>query len=450
MVDSEEIVWGWLNGLVRRAAIGHLLYLLFAVACCLLVLSAVDRGNGLEDLGTYSNDHSRLTESFVDMAGHATELAGSPARAPAMSAIEPLRRSVIEAKRVGAEGFGCADAWIAGLRHLQRIPAKIASNCPSSFEKCEIPHEKLLLEDLVGFEQGMATVEDLLPALERACLGSGRQQSFCTYYLVQRDRDIQALNGLVSSHYREPLPASSAAEGRGKCEAERTFLTARMAIAARIDPSARAQTLADFERLGETIREARVAIRSADTRISASPGGGILTLLIPKNISFPLLHLLCLTASLYAYLHIHRLLRLTRAYALPSERLLYALYPQASHIFTAPVFGGSARRQAGARLRSHMPALLTVAFDLIPYVALGLAAVSALAAAVLATGLTGLSGAEEFSSLAVVISLALVVLQAIVTWGYRVEQRAVRRRFDEWIQAEAVQSGHQPGEGNSP
>ncbi|WP_188820391.1 hypothetical protein, partial [Novosphingobium indicum] len=83
-MDAAELIWGWLNGLVRRAVIGVLFYLLFAIVCALLVVLGLEKGQGLGELDGLSREHSRFSEAFLDIAEHATEVAGSPSRAKAV------------------------------------------------------------------------------------------------------------------------------------------------------------------------------------------------------------------------------------------------------------------------------------------------------------------------------------------------------------------------------
>ncbi|MDB5711573.1 MAG: hypothetical protein JWL96_3643 [Sphingomonas bacterium] len=432
-MDTAEIIWGWMNGLVRRVAIGSLLFLLFSAASLLLYLAAVNRVGGLGELDASEFNHTKLVDSFIDMGQHASELAGSSSRAAAMDAIEPLRRSLIDARKANLSKFACAGAWIEGLENLQRVPAILAANCDGTGEKCEVSHDRIKLDDLAGFEQGMASVEDVLPQLEHACLGPQSKDGFCIYYRRERERDIQALNALVSSHYGEYVPKGirlKTGQPESPCRAERGYLRSWKAVASKIDPMAGPVTLADFERLGETVSQARVAIRSSDSQISAAPGGGILTLLIPKSVSFPLLHWLGLVAICYAYMNLRRLLSLTRSHQLDGDHTLYGLYPTTSHVFTSPAFGRSAElpRRLGTVVR--FPARVTaVLFDWIPYIA-AFVAICALALAYL----LGPKEAEEFSGTTKGISAAAVFLQVSVTVAFWRAQTHLSKRFEIWIQ----------------
>jgi hypothetical protein len=368
------------------------------------------------------------------MAGHATELAGSSSRAQARASIEPLRQSLIDAKQSRAPGFACAKTWIIGLERLQQIPSRITGNCVPATDHCEVALDVLLLDELVGIEQGLAAVEDLIPAFDRACLRKVDPPNFCRYFLAQRERDIQALYGLVSSHYREPLPGTATKHnprGNQVCAADRTYLTSWKSLARNIDPAASPTTLADFERLGDTVKEARLAMRSSDTRLSASPGGGIFTVLVPKNVSYPLLQYLSLVAISYAYLNQRRLLQLLRSHVLLAHHDLYALLPHAAPQLTSPAFGRSSAKPLQEGIVHRLPWLITTAlFDIIPYVACCIGVTSV----ILATCF-GPKGSEEFSSVAVVLSAVAAVLQLIVTTAYFEAQRKIRIKFAAWVTA---------------
>jgi hypothetical protein len=186
--------------------------------------------------------------------------------------------------------------------------------------------------------------------------------------------------------------------------------------------------LADFERLGESITARRVAISSEDTRVSSAPAGGLLTVLLPANVSFPLLHLLTLAAALYALLHIRRLRRLTAAHSPGSERELYRLYPVASHVFTAPVFGRSHESDAGqapvARVAAKITSLL---FDSIPVAAVAVSALGVAGATAL-----NMAGSVSFSPGSLGVSWLLFVGQAVSAHAYTAEQRSVKAHYLQW------------------
>lgn len=430
-MDTAELYWSWLNGLVRRASVGVLFFLFFAVTSFLLFLAAYDRDTGLSHLGDYSREHSRFSESFLDIADHATEVAGARSRANALSAVQPLRRSLISARDKEISELSCAETWIDGLRKFQEIPAKVSRSCMPSGDECTVPHDELLLEDLIAFEKGMASVQDLLSTLDQFCFSEAAEDDVCGYYRAHREGEISALQGLVGSHYREQREMRSRRRTRAtgeECAADHTSLISAERFVDAVDPTARPRSLADFERLGKSITARRVAIESEDTRVSSAPAGGLLTVLLPRNVSFPLLHFLALAAALYALLHIRRLRRLTTAHSLGDERKLYRLYPVASHVFTAPVFGRSHEADSDQTLVTRAAAQITsFLFDSLPLAAVTVSALGVVGATILHTG-----GSISFSAGSLIVSWLLLVAQLVSARAYAAEQRAVKTHYRAW------------------
>ncbi|GGN62902.1 hypothetical protein GCM10011349_47020 [Novosphingobium indicum] len=350
-----------------------------------------------------------------------------------MSAVQPLRQSLLAAQNANLPELGCSSTWLDGLRKFQTVPGKIASACSKASTECEIPHQKLLLEDLVDFEKGIASVQDSLKAFDRLCYGSLAKPSYCGYYLEHRDDQIGALDSLVSSHYREKPEARTALwsifSEAETCAADRTFLTSSNRLVSGVDSTARPRTLADFERLGETISAMRVAMQTEDTRVRSAPAGGMFTVQLPKDASLPILQFLGLISILYAFLHVRRLRRLATAHTLDNGHLLYSLYPVASHAFTAPVFGvrthGDPASRSAARFSAHMT---SIAFDWIPLIALSCAG-----AAVLGALFLRLLGNDEFSPWAIALAAIFFALQLVVTLAYRSEQHVAKDEFNQWV-----------------
>jgi hypothetical protein len=432
-VDAAEFYWGWLNGLVRRVAIGVLFYLLFAVICALLVLSTLERDHALENLDSYSREHNKLTGTFLEVAAAATELAGAKRRAGAMSAVQPLRESLAAVRDAKLASVPCADSWLEGLRNLQAIPSRIAASCRWSDATCEVPHDKLVLDDLVAFEKGIASAQDMLGKFDILCFSDEARPAFCRYYLEHRDKEVAELGGMIFAYYREKVPPQPGVKRllnkSRSCESDVTYLTSARALEAEIDPTARPRTLSDFESLGATIATTRVAMQSEDTRLSSAPAGGFFTVLIPKDVSFPVLNFLGLTAILYAFLQLRRLRILGASHTLEAHRVLYRLYPNASHVFTAPVFGVGAKVPTGNWARGGSVWLASIMFDKIPFVARWISALAVVGAIVLLA-----SDTNELSILGVGISAMLFVLQAIATRAYRLEQAALQQQFTEWVE----------------
>ncbi len=421
-MDSSEIFWRWLTGLVRRVSVGVLLYFLFAMVSVLLYLSEGERNSGLDELSRYSNEHTRYTEAFADIARYMTALGSS--KSTARIAIQPLRLSLMSDQIPGLPEFACAGSWVEGLRRLQSIPADLAARCARSEEQCQVTRERLLLDDLVAFERGIASVQDAVQVMDRYCNRRDAYESICGYYLSEGN-EIAALNSFVGSYYRErpSRPAGGSEQGL-ICDADRASLTGAARLVAEIDPTARPRTLADFERLGRTVSDARVAIQSQDTRMSGAPPGGIMTVSIPKQAGLPTLALFGLLAALYAILQIRRLKRLVLSYRPTEGDDIFRLYPVASSAFTIPVFGG-AGGAPGDGNGTHLAAVLNNwLFDHIPLLAWALMVFSI-------GGLTYVrwNGGTQLSLVGIGLAWLFLILQAAVIVGFYCEQRAVRAHF---------------------
>ena len=438
-MDKQELFWGWFAGLVRRAALGILLFFSFATVAILLLLAEKGREDSLSKLSRFSADHARFTVAFVDIADHATDLASSGKRASAMSAVQPLRLSLIAARDLGTPRFQCAGVWADGLQRLQQVPASILESCGSPDEQCEVRHADLLLDDLVSFEMGLASARDALREIDQLCNGPAPSDAVCRYYLARDgENEVEALDGFVGSHYQERSSSSarrlSQSTGPQACAASQTLLTSASRLVSEIDPAARPRTLADFERLGQTITEARVAVQAEDTRVSGAPAGGIFSVLIARDVSLPIVNMLALLAILYALLQIRRLGRLVSSLPLDSANPHYALYPSASSTFTSPVFKGSgwtadAKRinKISSRISSKLACLV---FDYIPQIALSISIIG-----IIGVSFLKVHGSNQFSYAGISISCIIVILQFVTTAAYVGEQKEIRSRFAGWVDA---------------
>jgi hypothetical protein len=433
-MDDLQIVWSWLNGLVRRVTIGTLLFLFFSIISLLLVLSSAIRERDLRHLGDYSQLHARFSDEFLAVASLAADLSGTRARA--MQPVEPLRRALADAGSFDLPDMQCANTWLHGLRDLQSVPDDLAGGCDMEGDTCIIRHERIILSDLIAFERGIAAVQDALPALERVCFQDNAPPAVCTYYRAHREKEIAGLSTFVGRHYRQTLaPADRALldvrVDREICPSQNTLLSAAPRLVAAIDPTARPRTLSDFEKLGESISTRRVAIQSEDTRVSSAPAGGLLTVLVPKDVSLPVLQLCGFLAVLYGFLNIRRLDRLTSSTELGDERKIYALYPVASPGFTSVVFGGAAEGEPISSRPTRLASLLTdTLFSWIPVGAL-LTSVGALVGAALLWA----SDSGVFSTPSITIAALLTLLQTIATLALQRERQAVRDRFNQWTAA---------------
>lgn len=448
MVDKEEFLWGWFTGLVRRAATGILLFFLFAAVAILLVVAEKGREDSLSQLSHFSSEHARFTAAFIDIADHATDLAGSGKRASATSAIQPLRLSLLAARDQRTPRFQCAEIWADGLQRLQQVPASIIELCDSPDQQCQVNHANLLLDDLVNFEMGLASAQDALREIDRLCHGQNASDAVCSYYLTRdSDNEIEALGGFLGSHYQERRSSGSRRSSSGPqvCAASQTYLTLASRLVGEIDPTARPRTLADFERLGQTITEARVAVQAEDTRVSGAPAGGIFSVLIARDVSLPIVNLLALLAILYALLQVRRLGRLVSSAPLSGTNSLYGLYPGASSTFTSPVFSGSGhfadmvtREKLSSRISGRLIGLM---FDHIPTVALLLSVIGVLGVSILRG-----FGSNQFSYFGISISWIIVVLQIVATRAYVGEQKEIRSRFAGWVDAPLEQQPASEGD----
>lgn len=428
-VDGGQLVWSWLNGLVRRATIGTLFFFIFSAVSALLVIAAAGRETDLRNLDGYSQLQAHYTDAFLEMAGLGADLTGI--RASQMQPIEPLKRALNEAQRQHAPGLACAGSWLKGLEDLQLVPLRLGNVCAQDNDTCDIPHDKIVLADLIAFERGIGAVQDGLPALDRFCFSSAAKASICSYYVDHRDKEISGLRTLVEKHYRQSLSEDDrrllrVRRSKAECPASSGFLANYAAVVTAIDPAARPRTLTDFEKLGESISARRVAIQSEDTRVSSAPAGGLFTLLVPRDVSLPVLYFFGFLSILYGFLNIRRLDRLSTSTELGDERRLYKLYIVASHIFTAPVFGAEGLAKPPSSWISKVAALLAGAlFNWIPVTALFISFASLAAAAMLVSS-------SGFSLLSVVATASIAALQAIATAGFMRERQALRGLFNLW------------------
>jgi hypothetical protein len=427
-MDWGELVWTWLNGLVRRVTTGILFFFLFSVISLLLVISTGQRERDLRHLEGYSQLHAHYTDAFLEVAGLGTNLRSS--KTSAMQPVEPLRRALKRAQELKTPELACARVWLNGFRDLQLVPENLANACPSEGETCQIPHAKILLGDLVAFERGIGAVQDALPAIDKYCFSKQPDRETCSYYLQHRDKDIYGLSSFVEKHYRQTLPQSERRllglkPKTLECAAESPFLADYVALVREIDPTARPRTLADFEKVGESISTRRVAIQSADTNVTSAPGGGILTLSVPRDVSLPIFQFLGLLSIAYAFLNIRRLDRLSRGTDLGSDREHYKLFTVASHTFTAPVFGsGLPANPAPTGMARTTAAILVVGlFNWIPSAA---CLVSIFVAALMWMSESG------FSLVSAALVAGITLLQTVTNFALFKEQRAVKAQFQVW------------------
>lgn len=420
-MNTDDVVWEWFNGLVRRTTFGVLVF----VACCLvtslLVSARWTRDQELSDLGAYTSLHRK----YVRALRHTAELADRLDRdVRVREAVEPVRRQLAVAVESSPRPLPCAETCLRDLEGLQVRWRPLTAGAWTPAVGREVD-----LRTLGAFERGLVALQQVQASFEQFCERPSRRANVCDYYRDFGERHVGALAQFRGNHFQQTLTeAETRMLGLPPGAAAAPLLTHHRRVAFLIDPSARPTTLAEFEALEAAISARRVSVQTQDTRLTSAPAGGLFTMALPQEASYVALNAIGFLAILFAFLNIHKLNGLLAAHPANANAPIYALAPVASSAFSAPVFGRPRIAALNPGWARRISRFLLSIFSQAPLIALGCAI----------TGyfllLPDTFGARV-SPASLVASAALLGLQAIVLVAFVRERHALVAQFFSWAAA---------------
>lgn len=358
-MDWEATHWNWHAGLVRRAALGLVLYVASVVLICVLTAAAWSERQRLDELAQLAQLHRTMVQAYASLDTMAGQLSNDPSLRLARGAIEPMsnaldRVDVESANAAGVEDSDCVKPWVVALRTLQFAPYSAAGPCDprgAGSWRCREGQDRLELDSLAEFEKGLHAVvliESYLtskvgcralrdergvlvttPAHHaQACRVFGRigetswrqLENFATRYTSPEASDISTLRRVAVD----------------RCFPARSPLQTYAPFAARVRGSGAALSVDNFVQLSEKLSEEGRMIVGRQQGVTAGPSG-LVSMYLDRNTSAFLLAVGGFLALAYATLNLRKLRALNGHLGL-SEREEYRTFTRLSQMFTLPVF----------------------------------------------------------------------------------------------------------------
>lgn len=442
-MDREQHHWDWHAGLVRRAALGLVLYVASVVLFCILTASAFNDRNRLDELAQLGEAHRTIGEAYASLDDLAARLSTSRSMGTARSAIEPMARALERVEPApsnsGVSRLPCLESWAEALRALQSPPYSLETPCDTRGAgswRCQQGRERLQLKELGTFERGLSAVVELQTflSMEVDCDETGTSPArieglgrVCALYRVIGETSWRQLHDLASE-YTPPHPfvVSGHVFGRSEtCYPARSPIQDQAAFAARVTGTTGTSSLRDFFRLSEKIGEEERAIAGRQQGVSAGTSG-LVAMALSRTAGLCLLAIGGFLALAYSYYSARKLRALNDTFGL-ARRDEYRAFVRLSQVFTLPVF----RSPRPGSLIEWLIALLSVA----PWFAW----LTALAS------LVALGPWAHALELATAVGLfALLALQLVMLGGFEGVRSAI---VEAYAKAEASTDENKPKEG---
>lgn len=449
-MDSEQH-WNWHAGLLRRTALGLVVYTISVVLFCALSASTLGERGRLEELGRLAQLHRTMNHAYASLDAMARQLSNSPSLGMARSAIEPMALG-LERVDITAPGaatisrLDCLTPWVDALRALQFAPYSAESACDvrgAGSWRCREGQDLLPLQSLATFERGLLAVVELQTYLtdEADCKTIRNAQGDLVVTPVHHARVCLLYHSIGETSWRQlhdfaarhNPPRPDAIRGRqygraDKCFPGRSPLQDHVAFAARAGGSGGALSVRDFSRLGQKLSEEERAIAGRQQGVTAGPEG-LVSMVLSRTTSLFLLAIAGFLALAYARYNAGKLCALNETLSL-DRREEYRMFTRLSQMFTLPVF----RERLGTSLVERVLTLLGWA----PWFALvcGFGAL-----AILCTS-PNLFGGATLAGLVVVMLMQLLMLGGF--------EHTRRRLVAGYQSTEPATAGTQETKGKSP